>query len=78
MVTQKAISFKIDFWNLENLDKEVSLGWRKRNSHINEAIRFYLEYKDTVRRIRAYGDAKDKMDEFTRFKKKWFPILEGL
>lgn len=78
MVNQKAISLKIDYGILEDLDREASLGWRKRNSHINEAIRFYLEYRDTVRRIRSYGDPKDKMEEFTRFKEKWFPMLVGL
>lgn len=78
MVTQKAISLKIDTYNLQELDKEVALGWRKRNNHINEAIRFYLDYKDTCRRIRSYGDRQSKVDEYTRFKTKWFPMMEEI
>ena len=72
MVTQKAISLKIDTELLEDLDKEVALGWRKRNNHINEAIRFYLDYQDTCRRLRAYDD-KDREAELERYMKKWFP-----
>lgn len=72
MVTQKAISLKIDCSLLEDLDKEVALGWRKRNSHINEAIRFYLDYKDTYRRYRSYS-----VEERSRLRddllNKWFP-----
>lgn len=49
MITQKPISLKIDCELLEQLDQEVELGWRKRNGVINEAIRFYLEYKDAYR-----------------------------
>lgn len=78
MVTQKPISLKIDTYTLALLDKEVALGWRKRNSHINEAIRFYLDYKDACRRIRAYADRQDKIDEYTKFKTEWFPMMEGI
>lgn len=49
MITQKPISLKIDSELLKELDQEVSLGWKKRNAIINDAIRFYLEYKDVYR-----------------------------
>lgn len=72
MVTQKPIAVKIDLGLLHELDKEVSLGWRKRNGHINEAIRFYLDYKDTYRRYRSYS-----VEERSRLRddllNKWFP-----
>lgn len=57
---------------LEALDLECQTGWMKRNRHINEAVRFYLEYKDTVRRIRLFG-AKKELDYF---EKKWFPMMD--
>jgi len=52
MITQKAISLKIDTKLLEDLDAEARLGWKKRNAHINEAIRLYLLIKDKRRFIR--------------------------
>lgn len=78
MVTQKAISLKIDFGTLDRLDKEVALGWRKRNNHINKAIDFYLDYKDALRRIKAYGSIEDKAAEYARFTKKYFPDMVNL
>lgn len=75
MVNQKPISLKIEFDLLDELDKEVSLGWRKRNNHINEAIRLYLAYKDSRRRVYSYGSVDDKRKEARDFIKKWFPEL---
>lgn len=75
MVNQKPISLKIGFDTLERLDAECQTGWRKRNSHINEAIEFYLEYLDTIRRIRAYGFGADRERIFLEFQKKWFPMM---
>lgn len=46
MITQKSISLKIGYSLLDELDKEASLGWLKRNTFINEAIRLYLEFVD--------------------------------
>lgn len=73
MVTQKAISLKIDYELLEGLDSECATGWRKRNSHINEAVRFYLELLDTRRRVRSYGSIEDQRAERDRFLRRWFP-----
>lgn len=53
MITQKLISLKIDTKLLEDLDAEARLGWKKRNAHINEAIRIYLLIKDKRRYIRC-------------------------
>ena len=60
MVTQKAISLKIDTKLLQDLDAEVNLGWRKRNTLINIAISYYLELQDARRKARAFGDQGDK------------------
>lgn len=49
MINQKPISLKIDVELLEKLDQEVSLGWKKRNACINEAIAVWLELKDAKR-----------------------------
>lgn len=73
MVNQKLISVKMDYENLDNLDIECQTGWMKRNRHINEAVRFYLDYKDTRRRMRIYGGVDDAKEEYREFVKKWFP-----
>lgn len=73
MVNQKAICVKMEYDILAALDAETATGWMKRNRHINEAVRYYLDYKDTRRRIRTYGSIDDGKREFERFAKKWFP-----
>lgn len=75
MITQKPISLKIEFDLLQELDHEAACGWRKRNNLINEAVRFYLDYLDTRRRIKTYGDHEDREDEFSRFTRKYFPDM---
>lgn len=60
MITQKPISLKIDTQLLEDLDKEVSLGWQKRNTIINQAIGIYLKLLDGRRSIRSFGNIEDK------------------
>lgn len=73
MVNQKPISVKMEYDILEALDAECSVGWMKRNRHINEAVRFYLELKDTQRRIKCRGSRKEQLDLIEDFNKKWFP-----
>lgn len=63
MITQKPISLKIDASILEDLDKEVALGWRKRNNLINQAIAMYLHVMDARRRIRCAGSVQDKLKQ---------------
>ena len=63
MITQKPISLKINAQVLEDLDKEVALGWSKRNSHINQAIAMYLRVMDARRRIRCAGSVQDKLKQ---------------
>lgn len=63
MITQKPISLKIDASILEDLDKEVALGWRKRNNLINQAIAMYLRVMDARRRIRCAGSIQDKLKQ---------------
>lgn len=75
MITQKPISLKIDTTILENLDKEVALGWKKRNALINEAIRTYLVLADSRRRIRTYGKVEDQVRELEQLIKKLMPGL---
>lgn len=78
MITQKPISLKIDTSLLEELDREVALGWRKRNGLINEAVRTYLILADSRRRIRAYGSVEDQVRELDQLIKKLLPGLAYL
>lgn len=73
MITQKPISLKVDSQLLEELDKEVRLGWRKRNWHINQAIALYLEVQDLNRRLKCNTGAGLKHDEVERFLRKRIP-----
>lgn len=73
MVNQKLISLKIDLRVLEDLDKEVALGWQKRNWHINQAIRQYLDAQDTRRRIRCVGNQGDREGFLQDYEDRWFP-----
>lgn len=77
MVTQKAICVKLDTYTLEQLDKEVSLGWKKRNRIINEAVSLYLELQDRKRRVRSYQDLGDKEYQVCEFIRRQFPELNG-
>lgn len=73
MITQKMISLKIDIDLLEELEKEVSLGYDKRNRVINRAINYYLQYLDSYRRARAIGNQGDRNGIAVAFMKRWFP-----
>lgn len=73
MVTQKAISAKIDLKLLEELDKEVSLGWKKRNALINDAIKVYLSLQDTRREFKCLGDPDAKVEVAGRWLRRYFP-----
>lgn len=75
MITQKLISYKIDTDLLEELDREVSLGWRKRNGLINEAVRTYLVLADSRRRINSYNRVEDQVRELEQLMKRLLPGL---
>ena len=75
MITQKPISLKIDIKLLDDLDREVATGWARRNNHINRAIRLYLSYKDTFRKISSFGNLSDKRNELQGFIREWFPNM---
>lgn len=63
MVTQTPISLKINTDLLHELDEETRHGWTKRNGHINNAIRMYLEVLDLRRSVRACPAARDGLIE---------------
>lgn len=73
MVTQKPISLKIDINLLEELDTEASLGWRKRNAIINDAIRYYLKLKDARRLYKAVVLDKNQEKVLNDFLRSQFP-----
>lgn len=62
MITQKAISLKLNKQTLEELDQEASLGWAKRNWHINQAVMMYLKVMDARRRIHCLGSQEEKLE----------------
>lgn len=49
MITQKAISVKIDYSILHDLEQEVSISCVNRNKLINRAIWYYIRSKDAQR-----------------------------
>ena len=73
MVTQKPISLKIYTDLLEELDYEASLGWRKRNAIINDAIRYYLKLKDARRLYKAVVLDKNQEKVLNDFLWEQFP-----
>lgn len=73
MPNQKSILVKFDHYIFTELEAECHLGWMKRNRHINEAVRLYIDYKDTVRKIRVLGTPEEKRECLHEFQKKWFP-----
>lgn len=73
MVTQKAMSLKIDRDLLEELDTEVSRGWKKRNGIINDAIRYYLKLKDARRLYKAVILEKNQEAVLNSFLREQFP-----
>lgn len=73
MITQKPISLKIDNDLLETLDAEVKCGWHKRNWHINQAIRLYLELQDCRRLYKCLGNDDAKKEELNHWMRKRFP-----
>lgn len=75
MVNQKAILVKLDVDTLLQLDKECNLRYMKRNRIINEAVRMYLDAKDTKRRFRLAQSIAEKADEYAQFNLRWFPHL---
>lgn len=78
MITQKAISAKINCDLLRDLDEEVRLGYSKRNSIINSAVRLYLLYIDTRRSMRAIRDRCYQKKILEEFMREWFPECYSL
>lgn len=72
MVTQKAISARIDKKLLEELDLEVSIGTGTRNKIINDAIRQYLDFMDTQRKCAVISDLQGRYAERELFLARWF------
>lgn len=72
MAHQKPISVKLDNHIYQLLEAESHLGLTTRNRLINEAVRCYIDYKDTVRLIRTRGTPEEKRECVDEFTKKWF------
>lgn len=72
MTNQKAILVKVDNSIYEELEKETRLGYMKRNRLINEAIRMYIDAKDTKRRWNLAKGIAEKAGEYAQFNLRWF------
>lgn len=75
MVTQKAISLKIDYGILDALDQEAELGYKRRNALINEAVKFYLDAKDTSRRLKLSRESILDSQDVKQLSLRWFVKL---
>ena len=73
MITQKPICLKIDYDLLNELDSEVELGWRKRNWHINQAIRIYLSLQDCRRLYKCVDSDSNKAEVLNKWLRERFP-----
>lgn len=73
MVNQKPISLKIYTDLLKELDRESSLGHHKRNWHINQAIRIYLELQDCRRLCKCVRCDADKKATLNQWLRQRFP-----
>lgn len=72
MVTQKAISARIDNDLLEELDIESSIGGIPKNRIINEALRFYFDLLDTRRRFLMSGDTVERSVLNAQLTLRWY------
>lgn len=60
MITQKAISAKIEHGVLEELERESFASGKKKNRIINDAIRMYIEIQDLKRYLECIRNVKQK------------------
>lgn len=72
MVTQKAISARIDKKLLQELDLEVAIGTGNRNKIINDAVRMYMDFLDTQRQCAVIADLQGRYAERELFLARWF------
>lgn len=75
MVQQKAISVKLNYDILDILDEEARLGYRKRNTLINDAVRAYIALQDCQRRVRSVEDVKSKKEFAEMWLRRYFPEI---
>lgn len=71
MIRQKAISVKIDYGILHDLEQEVSTSGVNRNKLINRAIWFYISNKDAQRQYKCALMTDEEYINST-FIKPWF------
>lgn len=69
MVNQKAISFKISFENLENLDDAIrnSSRWTNRNAELNRAVEMYVQYTNAREELNTMGNSEPMKEFFSRY-----------
>lgn len=64
MITQQAISCKIDCDILAALRAEVAASGKKSNRIINDAINLYIDWVDTCRHIQLSGAPNLEINAF--------------
>lgn len=73
MVTQKAISARIENEILWDIDQEVQLGVTNRNRILNEGARLWLYLRDLRRSYSAIDDEEARRKMLRGFLRLWFP-----
>lgn len=64
MVTQKAISVRIDYGVLKSIEQEVSASSHNRNRIIHDALVMYLQWADMCRRINSGSSPNLEINDF--------------
>lgn len=62
MITQKAISAKIEHGVLEELERESFASGKKKNRIINDAIMMYVEFQDLRRYLACIRTESQRFD----------------
>lgn len=72
MITQKAISARIDKKLLQELELEASLGNMTKNKILNCALAMFLDFMDTKRQCSIMPDWSERNIEREQFLIRWF------
>lgn len=70
MVTQKAISARIELYLLKRIEHECTA---RRNRVLNEGARLYLELQDAKQAYYAHSDPAARSEILQRLLRRWFP-----
>lgn len=73
MISQTAISARINNYTLWQIQQEVMTGRTTRNRILNEGARAWLQLKEARDAYKAHGDPEVRRKILNGFLKTWFP-----